>query len=63
MKRVVTIRFSNGELAFIRAYAEKWGLSVSEAVRMMIHEWMIMVSLMGKMPREQREKLMESIGE
>jgi len=63
MKRVVTIRFSDGELAFIKAYAEKWGISLSEAVRMIIHEWMMMVSLMGKMPRELREKVIESLGE
>ena len=60
-KSVVTIRFTGPELAFIRAYAEKWGLSLSEAVRMIVHEWTLIVSLLGRLPEELRARLFESL--
>jgi len=52
------IRFTDAELEFIRAYAERWGVSLSEAVRMILHEWIGMVMLTSRMSMEDRAKIL-----
>ena len=49
-RRVVTIRFSQPEYEFIAYMAERWGVSISEALRIILHEFIGMTMVMSNMP-------------
>ena len=60
-KRVVTIRFSEPEYQFISYFAEKWGVSLSEAIRLVLHEFIGMNMVLSNMPQA-KKALMTMMG-
>jgi len=61
-RRVVTIRFSKPEYEFIAYMADRWGVSMSEAVRIILHEFIGMAMIMSNMP-EARHALIQLLAE
>jgi len=53
-KRIVTIRFSEPEYQFISYFAEKWGVSISDAIRLILHEFIGMNMVLSNMPQAKR---------
>ena len=60
-RRVVTIRFSEPEYQFISYFAEKWGVSISDAIRLVLHEFIGMNMVLSNMPQA-KKALMTMMG-
>jgi len=60
-RKIVTIRFSKPEYEFIEFFAERWGVSISEAVRLILHEFVGMSMVLSNMP-EARKALLQMAG-
>jgi len=61
-RRVVTIRFSQPEYEFIAYMADRWGVSISEAIRIILHEFIGMTMIMSNMP-EAKHALIQLLAE
>ena len=60
-KRVVTIRFSEPEYQFISYFAERWGVSLSEAIRLILHEFIGINMVLSNIPQA-KKALMTMMG-